>query len=48
MGIDLSTNSGGLWLRSPIMVGACPMAANTQSRIAIENAGGGGEVLLGI
>lgn len=45
MSIDLSTEFGGLWLRSPIIVGACPMTANAQNRVAIENAGAGAVVL---
>lgn len=45
MAIDLSTNFGGLHLRSPIIVGDCPMTANAQNRIAMENAGVGAIVL---
>lgn len=45
MPLDLSTNYGGLLLRSPIVVGACPLTFNTQNRIAIENAGAGAVVL---
>ncbi len=45
MAIDLSTNFGGLQLRSPIIVGACPLTANTQNRIAMESAGAGAMVL---
>ncbi|MFG0261854.1 MAG: dihydroorotate dehydrogenase [Novipirellula sp. JB048] len=45
MTLNLSTNYGGLRLRSPIVVGACPLTANEQTRLAIENAGAGAIVL---
>jgi len=45
MSLDLSTNFGGLVLRSPIMVAACPLTANVQNRIAMESAGVGAMVL---
>lgn len=45
MSLDLSTNFGGLKLRSPIIVGACPLTANTENRIAMESAGAGAVVL---
>lgn len=45
MAIDLSTNFGGLQLRSPIIVGACPLTANTQNRIGMESAGAGAMIL---
>ncbi len=45
MSLDLTVNYGGLRLRSPIIVGSCPMTANFQSRIAMENAGAGAIVL---
>lgn len=45
MSLDLTTNYGGLQLRSPIIVGSCPMTANTQNRIAMESAGVGAIVL---
>ncbi|PAY16121.1 dihydroorotate dehydrogenase [Rhodopirellula sp. SM50] len=45
MSLDLSTNFGGLKLRSPIIVGSCPLSANMQNRIAMENAGAGAIVL---
>lgn len=45
MSLDLSTNFGGLKLRSPIIVGSCPLTANTQNRIAFESAGAGAVVL---
>ena len=45
MSLDLSTNFGGLKLRSPIIVGSCPLTANTQNRIAMESAGAGAIVL---
>jgi dihydroorotate dehydrogenase (fumarate) len=43
--LDLSTNFGGLQLRSPIIVGSCPLTANTQNRVALESAGAGAVVL---
>lgn len=45
MTLDLSTNFGGLKLRSPIIVGSCPLTANTENRIAMESAGAGAVVL---
>lgn len=45
MSLDLSTNFGGLKLRSPIIVGSCPLTANTLNRIAMESAGAGAVVL---
>lgn len=45
MSLDLNVNYGGLQLRSPIIVGSCPMTANFQNRIAMENAGAGAIVL---
>lgn len=45
MSLDLNINYGGLQLRSPIIVGACPMTANLQNRVAMENAGAGAIVL---
>lgn len=45
MSLDLSTNFGGLKLRSPIIVGSCPLTANTQNRITMESAGAGAVVL---
>lgn len=45
MTLNLSTNYGGLQLRSPIIVGSCPMTANPQNWIAMENAGAGAIVL---
>lgn len=45
MSLDLSTNFGGLMLRSPIIVGACPLTANLPNRIALESAGAGAVVL---
>ena len=45
MPLDLSTNFGGLKLHSPIIVGSCPLTANTQNRIALESAGAGAVVL---
>lgn len=45
MDIDLSTKLGGLELKSPLIVGACPMTANELSRIAMVSAGAGAIVL---
>ncbi len=45
MSLDLSTNFGGLKLRSPIIIGSCPLTANTENRIAMESAGAGAVVL---
>ncbi len=45
MNIDLTTNYGGLILRSPIVVGACPLTAQEQFRLAAEACGAGAIVL---
>jgi len=45
MTLDLSTDFGGLKLRSPIIVGSCPLTANTENRIAMQSAGAGALVL---
>ena len=45
MSISISVNYGGLVLRSPIVVGACPLTENEQSRFAMESAGAGAIVL---
>ena len=45
MSFDVSVNYGGLMLRSPIVVGACPLTENEQTRVAIESAGAGAIVL---
>ncbi|MFG0261810.1 MAG: dihydroorotate dehydrogenase-like protein [Novipirellula sp. JB048] len=45
MSIDLTTDYGGLKLNSPIVVGACPLAAEGQSHLAIAAAGAGAIVL---
>ncbi len=45
MTIDLTTNYGGLQLASPIVVGACPLTANEQTRGVIESSGAGAIVL---
>ncbi|WP_372718211.1 dihydroorotate dehydrogenase [Novipirellula sp.] len=45
MTLDLSTNFGGLKLRTPIIVGSCPLTANPQNRIALERSGAGAVVL---
>ncbi len=45
MSIDLTTGYGSLTLRSPIVVGACPMNADEQTRVAIESSGAGAIVL---
>lgn len=45
MSIDLTTNYGGLNLASPIIMGACPLSADDQTRAAAESAGAGAIVL---
>lgn len=45
MSIDLRTHFGGLILHSPIVVGACPLSLNEQTRVAMETAGAGAIVL---
>lgn len=45
MGIDLTTKFGRLKLSSPVVVGACPLTGDEQSRAAIEAAGAGAIVL---
>ncbi|TWU41173.1 Dihydroorotate dehydrogenase B (NAD(+)), catalytic subunit [Novipirellula aureliae] len=45
MSIDLTTHYGGLVLRSPIAIGACPLTAQQPMRMAIERAGAGAIVL---
>jgi dihydroorotate dehydrogenase (fumarate) len=45
MDTELTTNFGGLTLRSPIIVGACPLTAQEPIRIAIASAGAGAIVL---
>ncbi len=45
MSLDVRTNFGGLVLRSPIIVGACPLTASFQNRLALESAGAGAIVL---
>lgn len=45
MSIDLTTHYGSLQLKSPIVVGACPLTAQEQMRIAIESSGAGAMVL---
>ena len=45
MTIDLTTHFGSLTLSSPIIVGACPMAAHELTRIALISAGAGAIVL---
>lgn len=45
MSVDLTTRYGRLTLRSPLVVGACPLTANEQNRVAIETAGAGAIVL---
>ncbi|QDT09759.1 dihydroorotate dehydrogenase-like protein [Planctomycetes bacterium K23_9] len=45
MGFHLQTDFGGLPLASPIVVGACPMAMQEQSRAAMQAAGAGAIVL---
>ncbi|EMI56056.1 dihydroorotate dehydrogenase-like protein [Rhodopirellula sallentina] len=41
----LHTDFGGLRLTSPVIVGACPMNTNEQTRIAMQDAGAGAIVL---
>ncbi len=45
MPIDLTTEYGTLHLRSPIIIGACPLTAQEMSRIALVSAGAGAIVL---
>ena len=45
MSIDLTTSYGGLNLRSPVVVGACPMTAEEMTRVAIDSSGAGAIVL---
>ena len=45
MSINLTTNYGGLQLNSPIVVGACPLTADEQTRVALVSAGAGAIVL---
>lgn len=45
MNMDLSANYGGLVLRSPIVVGACPISVDESTRISLEDAGAGAIVL---
>lgn len=45
MTTDLTTQFGGLTLRSPIVIGACPMSAHDLTRIALVSSGAGAIVL---
>jgi dihydroorotate dehydrogenase (fumarate) len=45
MDVDLTTHFGGLKLRSPVVVGACPLTADEQTRLAIASCGAGAIVL---
>ncbi len=45
MSIDLTTCYGGLKLRSPMVVGACPITSQDSMRLAIETSGAGAIVL---
>ncbi len=45
MPFSLQTNFGGLVLNAPVIVGACPMSLDEQTRIAMQNAGAGAIVL---
>ncbi|GAA5506302.1 dihydroorotate dehydrogenase [Novipirellula caenicola] len=45
MSIDLTTHYGGLSLRSPVVIGACPLTAQEQMRVAIDASGAGAVVL---
>lgn len=42
---NLQANFGGLRLASPVIVGACPISMNEQTREALQNAGAGAIVL---
>lgn len=41
MDINLMINFGGLQLRSPLIVGSCPMTADAPTRIAMQSSGAG-------
>lgn len=45
MSVDLFTSFGGLSLRTPLIVGACPLTAHEQTQIALVSAGAGAIVL---
>ncbi len=45
MAFDLTTRYGGLLLRSPIVVGSCPLTAKEHIRLSLEAAGAGAIVL---
>jgi dihydroorotate dehydrogenase (fumarate) len=45
MDTELTTHYGGLTLRSPIIVGACPLTAQASMRVAMASAGAGAIVL---
>ncbi len=45
MSVQLHTNFGGLLLKSPLIVGACPMTMNEHTRRAMQDAGAGAIVL---
>ncbi|GAA5509645.1 dihydroorotate dehydrogenase [Novipirellula caenicola] len=45
MSIDLATHYGGLTLRSPIVVGACPLSTDDHMRARLQAAGAGAIVL---
>ncbi|WP_168566798.1 tRNA-dihydrouridine synthase [Crateriforma spongiae] len=45
MSLNLETRLGGLVLPSPVIVGACPLTAKENVRLAIESAGAGAIVL---
>lgn len=45
MSFDLTTNYGSLTLKSPVIVGSCPLTAEELMRLAMVNAGAGAIVL---
>ena len=45
MSIDLSTRYGTLELKSPVIIRACPLTAETLMRISLASAGVGAMVL---
>lgn len=45
MSIDLTTKYGGLRLKSPVVVSACPLSIQEQTRWAMQSAGAGAIVL---
>ena len=41
MSLDLSSHYGGLTLPTPVVVGACPMTTDEQTRMSLAAAGAG-------